>query len=91
MIARLAALANLELSPQERASLTEDLTKILAYVAVLEEADVSGVEPLSSVRADRERRRADEPIPSFSAEVALAQAPRSDDGGFVVPTFVDEG
>ncbi|NUP11018.1 MAG: Asp-tRNA(Asn)/Glu-tRNA(Gln) amidotransferase subunit GatC [Polyangiaceae bacterium] len=91
LVARLASLANLELSAEETAELTHDLARIVDYVAILEEADVGDLPPLSSVRADRERRRPDEPVASLGADVALAGAPRAAEGGFVVPTFVDEG
>ncbi|MBK6516711.1 MAG: Asp-tRNA(Asn)/Glu-tRNA(Gln) amidotransferase subunit GatC [Polyangiaceae bacterium] len=91
LVSRLASLANLELSLDEARALTRDLGRIVEYVAILEQADVEGVEPLASVRAERERRRADVPLPSLDRSLALREAPREADGGFRVPPFVDEG
>lgn len=93
LVRRLAELANLELQPDELVALTSDLDSILAYVRILEEADVAGVPPLASVRSARPAERADEPAPSLPRDVAFGQAPRVDreDGKFVVPAFVDEG
>lgn len=91
LVERLAGLANLELAPDEAQALTGDLARIVEYVAILEQADVAGVEPLASVRAESERRRADQPRPSLPRELALREAPREAEGGFRVPPFVDEG
>lgn len=93
LVRRLAELANLELEQQEVAALSADLDSILAYVRILEEADVSDVAPLASVRSAQTAMRADEPAPSLPRDVAFSQAPRVDreDGKFVVPAFVDEG
>jgi Asp-tRNA(Asn)/Glu-tRNA(Gln) amidotransferase C subunit len=35
--------------------------------------------------------RGDEASPSLDRDLVLAEAPRAVDGGFAVPTFVDEG
>jgi aspartyl/glutamyl-tRNA(Asn/Gln) amidotransferase C subunit len=73
LVSRLASLANLELSLDEARALTRDLGRIVEYVAILEQADVEGVEPLASVRAERERRRADVPLPSLESFARLAR------------------
>lgn len=91
LVARLASLAHLELSPEETKAITKDLENILAYVEILASVDVSGIEPLASVAKGSLARRPDEPRPSLARELALAQAPKTADGGFVVPAFVDEG
>jgi aspartyl-tRNA(Asn)/glutamyl-tRNA(Gln) amidotransferase subunit C len=93
LVARLAELARLELSPDELVRITDDLDRVLAYVAMLKELDTEGVEPLASVAPSMgaSSMRPDEPRASLPAEVALAQAPRCAEGGFAVPRFVDEG
>jgi aspartyl-tRNA(Asn)/glutamyl-tRNA(Gln) amidotransferase subunit C len=60
-------------------------------VQELGEVDVEGVPPTTHVEVDRIALRRDEPRESFSHELALREAPKSADGGFAVPTFVDEG
>ena len=92
LVRRLAELARLELSADEVATLAGDLERVLAHVEMLRELDVEGVAPLASVAAASPGggMRPDEPRPSFSVGDALASAPRSAEGGFAVPRFVDE-
>lgn len=91
LVVRLASLANLELSAEETATFARDLSKIVDYVKILEQATAeTDAAPLTSVR-DQEHRRADEPRPSLDRDAALAQAPRASEDGFIVPAFVDEG
>lgn len=89
LLGRLAELSALELEPNELAELGRDLEGIVAYVAVLNEADTSSLEAAEdrTLRAHRD----DEPRPSFDTALALREAPRAEDGGFVLPAFVDEG
>lgn len=88
---RIAALAHLELSPDELARVTRDLGRILQYVAQLSELDVSGVPPTAHVQIERLPLRADVPHVSLPRELALREAPAVSQGGFAVPAFVDEG
>ena len=88
LVARLAELAALELEPEEVLSLTADLQRIVEYVNVLSEADTSSLTaPTEAISA----LRADEPHASLAPELALAEAPRKQSGGFSVPAFVVEG
>lgn len=91
LIERLARLSRLALAPEEITHLSRDLGRILEYVAILEEADVEGLDPLSRVGRSDGARRADEPARSLGAQVATAEAPRKSDDGFAVPAFIDEG
>jgi aspartyl-tRNA(Asn)/glutamyl-tRNA(Gln) amidotransferase subunit C len=88
VVRRLADLASLALEEEEVVELTRDLSRIVEYVAILDEAETSEVDPLQERRS---ALRADEPRPSLSTELALREAPRITDGGFSVPGFVDEG
>ena len=45
----------------------------------------------SPARIERLPLRADEPGESLPRELALREAPRTSEGGFAVPAFVDEG
>ncbi|MFO0556289.1 MAG: Asp-tRNA(Asn)/Glu-tRNA(Gln) amidotransferase subunit GatC [Polyangiaceae bacterium] len=88
---KLAALASLELSPEEADAIAHDLARIVDYVAELSEVDVGEVSPLVSASDLVLRLREDAPKPELSRELVMTQAPRSQDGAFVVPAFVDEG
>jgi aspartyl-tRNA(Asn)/glutamyl-tRNA(Gln) amidotransferase subunit C len=87
----IARLAHLRLEPEEADRLAGDLASILAYVRKLEELDVSAVPPTAHVQIERLPLREDEEAPSLPPDVALAEAPRVQDGGFAVPAFVEEG
>lgn len=88
---KLAALASLELSAEEAETLAHDLARIVGYVAELSEVDVGDVSPLVSASDLVLRLREDAPKPELARELVMTQAPRSQDGAFVVPAFVDEG
>jgi aspartyl-tRNA(Asn)/glutamyl-tRNA(Gln) amidotransferase subunit C len=92
-VERLAALAELEIDASEKAALVADLNRILGHVAELAELDLEGVAPTSHLDFASASRglRPDVPKPELDRELVLAQAPKVDGHGFVVPTFVDEG
>ncbi len=83
-----ASLAELSLSPEEEPKLAEDITRILAYVAELEAVDTADVAPMTHSVAAPLPLREDRVASGLSQEDALAGAPETDHGGFVVPTFV---
>jgi aspartyl-tRNA(Asn)/glutamyl-tRNA(Gln) amidotransferase subunit C len=81
-----ADLARLDLGDDEVAPLAAQLQKILDHVASLEALDLTGV--ASAVSAAACPLRDDVPAPWPHRDEALAQAPRVEDGAFVVPQFV---
>ena len=90
-VRRIAALARLSLDDAEAEALTSELDAILRYVDVLRTLDTSGVAPTAQVGEQTTPLREDEPRPSLSQAEALAAAPRSAGGAFVVPRTVDTG
>ena len=92
LVARLAQLARLELSSEERAQLVRELGRIVEYVGQLEELSLDDVPPLTAPTLEGGASlRPDVPIPSLDRELALREAPRALEDGFGVPGFVDEG
>jgi aspartyl-tRNA(Asn)/glutamyl-tRNA(Gln) amidotransferase subunit C len=89
-VAKLLRLARLSASPEEQQKLSAELGKIIGYVRALQEVDTTGVEPTAHVLMDRLAQRDDEEVPGLDRAEVLAQAPRHDDEGFRVPTFVEE-
>ncbi|HXR96426.1 MAG TPA: Asp-tRNA(Asn)/Glu-tRNA(Gln) amidotransferase subunit GatC [Terriglobales bacterium] len=87
-IAAVAALAHLDLNPDELARLERELPAILEYVAQLNQIDTTGVEPMSQPLLAGAPLREDEVRPGFSQADALANAPRKDEGMFQVPAVV---
>ncbi len=84
-MARIEQLAGLELSPEEREALKEDLTRILDYFRKLTELDTEGVPPFEPLPGQVNAWREDEPAESLPQEEALANAPAEEDGYFKVP------
>ena len=88
-VQKVASLARLTLAPDETARFVEQLRGVLASIAELDELDTSAVEATSHGVPMIAPLRDDVVVPGLSREEALAQAPRSAEGAFVVPRFVD--
>ncbi len=84
-----AKLAALELSDSEVEQLAKDLSAILSYVDKLSELDTDLVEPTSHAVAMKPLWREDEVTNGEAVEDALANAPRREDGFFVVPSIIE--
>jgi aspartyl-tRNA(Asn)/glutamyl-tRNA(Gln) amidotransferase subunit C len=84
----LAHLARLRLPPEERERLREDLTRILAYVAILDEVDVGEPPAPADPVPEDPVLREDVTVPPLAREEALAPAPEVLEGHFAVPAVV---
>ena len=89
-VARIAALANLDLDPAEGELFARQLGEILAYANDLQQLDTTGVLPTTSVAAGDAGDRADESRPSLDRATALANAPDPAAGAglFKVPRVI---
>lgn len=85
-----AGLAKLELDDDKRAALAEQLARIVAFVAQLEEVDVTDVPPTKHVIGKDNVTRPDEPRPGLTQDEALAAAPDADEGHFLVPKVLPD-
>ncbi len=90
-VRRIAALARLQLTPEEERVFAGQLSAILEYVEQLRELDVSGVEPMTHALAAGEAvpLREDEVLPSLPAERSLAAAPAREGTCFKVPRIIE--
>jgi aspartyl-tRNA(Asn)/glutamyl-tRNA(Gln) amidotransferase subunit C len=84
-----ASLARIDLTPEEKARFAAQLGDVLAYVAQLNEVDISGVEPTAHAFPVVNVWAADVPEPGLSVEDALRNAPERRDNMFVVPKVVE--
>jgi aspartyl-tRNA(Asn)/glutamyl-tRNA(Gln) amidotransferase subunit C len=88
-IEKIAQLAHLEITDEERRAFTPQIAEIVAYVEQLNELDTSSIEPsIGGLTAEGERTRAtreDAVVPSLGQELALDQAPDPASGHFRVP------
>jgi aspartyl-tRNA(Asn)/glutamyl-tRNA(Gln) amidotransferase subunit C len=88
-VAYVAHLARLQLSETEMAKFSAQLKDILAYVAKLDELDVSGVEPTAHAAPLTNVFRKDEVRPSIERGRILANAPEQARDLFIVPKIVE--
>ncbi len=84
-----ARLARIDLTPEEKARFATQLGDVLAYVAQLNEVDVSGVEPTAHAFPVVNVWAEDVAEPGLSVEDALRNAPEKRDNMFVVPKVVE--
>jgi len=66
-----------------------ELNTILGFVEQLQEVDVEGIEPMTSVVDMDMRKRVDEATDGNKAEDITANAPVSEDHFFMVPKVVE--
>ena len=88
-IAYVAYLARMELGAEEMARMSAQLKDILAYVAKLNELDVSNVEPTAHATPLTNVLRKDEVRASIETERILKNAPDSARDLFIVPKIVE--
>ena len=88
-IEKVAQLAHLEITEQERHVFAPQMAEIVAYVEQLNEIDTGAIEPaLGGLTPEGERTeaaRVDEVQPSLGQTLALDQAPDPASGHFRVP------
>jgi len=86
-VAKIAALANLELDADEIDVFARQLGDILAYADQVQQIDTAGVPPTASVVMLHAADRPDETRPCLDRDTALANAPDAalDAGLFRVP------
>ena len=88
-VAKVAVLARLRLSALELETFTSQLNSIVDYVAQLQELDTTGVEPLAHGVEVRNVFREDVRGPALDRGKALANAPKRDEQGFLVPAVLE--
>ncbi|MEP0323696.1 Asp-tRNA(Asn)/Glu-tRNA(Gln) amidotransferase subunit GatC [Bauldia litoralis] len=89
IVKRVARLARIAVSDEEAEALKGELNTILGFVEQLNEVDVTGVEPMTSVVAVDMKKRADVVTEQDQAERIVANAPAREDHFFVVPKVVE--
>ncbi len=88
-VRRIARLARIAVSDQDVPHLQGELNAILQFVEQLNEVDVTGVEPMTSVTPMAMKKRQDVVDDGAYPERVLANAPAREDGYFVVPKVVE--
>jgi aspartyl-tRNA(Asn)/glutamyl-tRNA(Gln) amidotransferase subunit C len=89
-VERIAALAHLELTDDEKLVFTRQLADILSYAEQVQQVDTSGVPATAHVLAASGVERDDEPRPCLTVAEAVSNAPdaAADAGLFRVPRVI---
>jgi len=82
---KVAHLARLKVKPEEEEKLQEDLSKILTWVAKLDELDTEDVEPQTHMSFEKNVLREDIPKTEITTEETLKNAPQHSNNHFEVP------
>ncbi|PSM19918.1 MULTISPECIES: Asp-tRNA(Asn)/Glu-tRNA(Gln) amidotransferase subunit GatC [Nitratireductor] len=88
-VKRVARLARIAVTGEEAERMTGELNTILGFVEQLNEVDVSGVEPMTSVIPMTMKKRRDVVTDGDRAEDVVANAPASEENFFLVPKVVE--
>ena len=88
-VRKVANLSRIALPEDQVAHMTDELNGILGWIEQLNEVDVDGVEPLTSVVEVALPMREDIVTDGNIQSKILSNAPSSEDGFFVVPKVVE--
>jgi aspartyl-tRNA(Asn)/glutamyl-tRNA(Gln) amidotransferase subunit C len=88
-IEKVARLARLELSEEEKVTFGNQLEQILTYMEQLNRLDTTGVEPTSHAIPIHNAFREDEMKPSFNQEEVLSISPDQENEHFKVPRIIE--
>ncbi|OOY20270.1 asparaginyl/glutamyl-tRNA amidotransferase subunit C [Thioclava sp. DLFJ5-1] len=86
---KVAHLARIRVPEDHLPELAQELSSILTFMEQLNEVDVEGVEPMTSVTPMRLKRRVDEVTDGGYPEKILKNAPYAREGFFAVPKVVE--
>ena len=88
-VRRIAKLARIAL-PEERVEpMMAEMNSILGWIEQLQEVDIAGVEPMTSVVTQKLKMREDVVTAGGDAAAILVNAPQTEDGFFVVPRVLE--
>jgi len=88
-VRRIAKLARIALPEERVESMMAELNGILGWIEQLQEVNTKGVEPMTSVVAQKLKMREDIVTAGGDAAAIIANAPQTEDDFFVVPKVVE--
>lgn len=86
---KVAKLARIRVAEDRLPALAGEFTAMLAFIALLNEVDVTGIAPMTSVTPMRLKRRDDVVTDGGQQAAILANAPDAREGFFAVPKVVE--
>jgi aspartyl-tRNA(Asn)/glutamyl-tRNA(Gln) amidotransferase subunit C len=88
-VKRVARLARIAVSEADAERMSGELNAILGFVEQLNEVDVAGVEPMTSVTPMAMKKRQDAVTDGDKAADIVANAPATEENFFLVPKVVE--
>jgi aspartyl-tRNA(Asn)/glutamyl-tRNA(Gln) amidotransferase subunit C len=88
-VRRIAHLARIAVAENEVEHLKGELNAMLAFVEQLQEVNVEGVEPMTSVTPMDMKKRADVVTDGGNADAIVQNAPATEDHYFLVPKVIE--
>jgi aspartyl-tRNA(Asn)/glutamyl-tRNA(Gln) amidotransferase subunit C len=88
-VARIARLARIRVTEDEKTNLANELSQVMSWVDELQSVDTDGIEPMTSVVGARLKTRADIVDHTTNRADVLANAPEAMAGFFTVPKVVE--
>ncbi|MEE9428115.1 MAG: Asp-tRNA(Asn)/Glu-tRNA(Gln) amidotransferase subunit GatC [Paracoccaceae bacterium] len=87
--AHVAKLARIRVEDKDLPALAGEFNTILGFIEQLNEVDVEGIEPMTSVTPMRLKRRDDQVTDGGIQDQILSNAPDAREGFFAVPKVVE--
>ncbi len=84
-VERLAHLARLQFTEEEKGDMCADMDKMLAFVEQINRLDLEGLEPLVYMTREEDSLRKDKVLQAITKDEALKNAPDRDTDYFKVP------
>ena len=88
-VRKVATLARIKVPDSDLEPMTKELSGVLGWIEQLNEVDVTGIQPMTSVARMNLKMRADEVTDGGDAERVTRNAPEGAHGFFVVPKVVE--
>jgi aspartyl-tRNA(Asn)/glutamyl-tRNA(Gln) amidotransferase subunit C len=88
-VRRIARLARIAIADEDVPPLQGELNAILAFVEQLNEVDIEGIEPMTSVTPMPMKKRRDAVTDGGYPDKIVANAPATEDNFFLVPKVVE--
>lgn len=88
-VKKIAYLARLTIAPEDIANYTTDMGNILQLAERMQQVDTSNIEPMAHPLDVSQRLRADEVTETDQRELLQANAPKIQDGYFIVPQVIE--
>ena len=87
--AKVAKLARIKVEDDALPALAEEFNTILGFIEQLNEVDIEGVDPMTSITPQRLKRRVDKITDGDKQSLVLSNAPDAREGFFAVPKVVE--